>query len=221
MNALAMSVYGTEPRYLVGAVENARLARTFYPGWRVMIWAGKDVPESVNEELRGTGADMRAIPGWCTNGMMARFLVHDEPWVERYIVRDVDSRLSRREMEAVDDWIKAGTTLHIMKDHPFHCQQPIMGGMFGWRRRQSERKLEPAIRAHAHKTAWGEDIKLLAMTLLPWAKSWTIHDSCGERNWPPKGKAFVGEYVDAEGRPNQEHRRIRWEELRRFSAALT
>ena len=62
--------------------------------------------------------------------MFWRFQPNDDPEVERFIVRDSDSRITEREVEAVNEWIKEGKVLHIMRDHPHH-NYVILGGMWG------------------------------------------------------------------------------------------
>jgi hypothetical protein len=62
--------------------------------------------------------------------MFWRFLVADDDSVDRFIVRDADSRLNAREAAAVLEWVQSGSSCHIMRDHPNHVQ--IMnGGMWG------------------------------------------------------------------------------------------
>jgi len=58
--------------------------------------------------------------------MLWRFSVAGDDSVDRYIVRDVDSRLNARERFAVEEWIVSGNPLHLMRDHPYHVA-PIMG----------------------------------------------------------------------------------------------
>jgi hypothetical protein len=64
--------------------------------------------------------------------MYWRFLAADEHEAEAAIFRDVDSRLSEREVAAVDEWLSSGKQFHIMRDHPAH-RWPIMAGMWGVR----------------------------------------------------------------------------------------
>lgn len=49
-------------------------------------------------------------------GMIHRFTVAADTTVDRYIVRDVDSRLNYRERFAVEEWIQSGKSIHIMRD---------------------------------------------------------------------------------------------------------
>ena len=50
--------------------------------------------------------------------------------VEVALFRDLDSRPSRREMEAVEEWMLSKHVVHVMRDHPGH-DMPILAGMWG------------------------------------------------------------------------------------------
>ena len=50
--------------------------------------------------------------------------------VDRFIVRDADSRLNPRERLAVEEWIASGKRIHSIRDHPNH-DRPLNGGMWG------------------------------------------------------------------------------------------
>ena len=66
-----------------------------------------------------------------TNKMSWRFLVASDSNIERYVIRDIDSRISRREKLAVDEWIASGKQFHLMRDHPSHSNYAMIGGMWG------------------------------------------------------------------------------------------
>ena len=58
-----------------------------------------DVPQTVLGNLTDLGAEIKEIPSGkgYSSGMFWRFMVADDPTVDRYIVRDTDSRLNARE----------------------------------------------------------------------------------------------------------------------------
>ena len=64
--------------------------------------------------------------------MLTRFLVSDDPKVS-VVVRDADSRLSPRELFAVNAWISSDFRFHVMRDHASH-DVAVLGGMFGMKR---------------------------------------------------------------------------------------
>jgi len=124
MNVISFCLYGNEPMYTIGLLKNTELAKEVYPDWNVWVYYA-DVSNDIIDQCDATMINMK---GSELPGMFWRFL----PDVERFIVRDTDSRLSMRERVAVDEWIASDKSLHIMRDHPHH-KQTIMGGMWGIR----------------------------------------------------------------------------------------
>lgn len=142
MNIVSFSLYGTNPIYTVGAVENAKLMPTIYPGWTMRVYHGTEVPPATLEQLRKLGCQLFVMPhtygGTITPlannsayGKFWRFLAIAEPQAAYVVFRDVDSRINPREAAAVADWINSGKTLHTMKDHINHDRFPILAGMWG------------------------------------------------------------------------------------------
>ena len=86
-----------------------------------------DVPEDVTTKLRRLGAELIQVK---ERSMFSRFLVAADESVDRYIIRDADSRLNARDSLAVHDWIESNMTLHSVRDHTNHCNG-INGGMWG------------------------------------------------------------------------------------------
>ena len=75
------------------------------------------------EKLAGLGAELINMDSsGVDNKMSWRFTVASDPSVTRYIMRDVDSRLSAREKLAVDEWVRSGRKFHVMRDHPSHSK---------------------------------------------------------------------------------------------------
>lgn len=64
--------------------------------------------------------------------MMWRLAPMNDPQVDVMLVRDSDSQISQREVEAVHEWLTTGRSLHVMRDHPFHGA-PIIGCCWGVR----------------------------------------------------------------------------------------
>ena len=125
---ISFCLFGSEPIYTIGAVKNAQIASKIYPDWSLLFWLGDNVPEYITSQLVATGADCRPSP--LSNPMLSRFLVNDEPDVERYIVRDTDSRLNAREQFSVNEWIQSQKKFHVIRDHPGQCVV-MPGGLWG------------------------------------------------------------------------------------------
>jgi len=130
MNLISFSLYGNDPKYVRGLFENLELKDDIYKGWGVVVYHDDSVTFEVINALKSYGVLLKDMTN---SGILAaswRFCVPDLLGVDRFIVRDSDSRISKREEEAVEEWIKDDTILHIMRDHPHHGY-PMNGGMWG------------------------------------------------------------------------------------------
>jgi hypothetical protein len=62
--------------------------------------------------------------------MLWRFAASEDPEVNVFLSRDCDSRISEREVSAINEWLLSDKDFHIMRDHPYHSTH-ILGGMWG------------------------------------------------------------------------------------------
>lgn len=64
--------------------------------------------------------------------MIWRFLPLLDRLVDRFVSRDADSYITRREFDAVHQWLDgSNATFHVMRDHWLHCapyDAPMPGG---------------------------------------------------------------------------------------------
>jgi hypothetical protein len=130
---ISFSLYGSLPLYTDGAITNAELAPHLYPGWTVRFYVDETTPADVVSALRTRQAEILRVAAPRLGPMYGRywrFWVAAEPDIERFIVRDADSRLNTREAAAVDDWIKSGKSFHVMRDCAAHRKR-MLGGMWG------------------------------------------------------------------------------------------
>lgn len=131
-NVVSMSLWGSKPKYLVGALENVKLAKTYYPGWKLRFYIDKSIDIEFAKRLHGEGCQVYQTPGGLGSfeGMFWRFWVNDDYKVGKFCIRDADSRFNAREQAAVNDWITSNQPFHIMRDHKNH-EFPIQGGLWG------------------------------------------------------------------------------------------
>ena len=62
-------------KYTIGAVENAKLAKIFYPGWKCVFYIGNDVPKHIINELIVLDCDIHYMGyGDWSNATLWRFL---------------------------------------------------------------------------------------------------------------------------------------------------
>lgn len=219
---IAFSLYGTSPKYLVGAVRNAADAALFYPGWTCRFYVRGDVPQDVCRRLEALGATV--VPRsalWFGEEMFWRFEAVDDSSADAVLIRDADSRFSFREQLAVFCWLRSGSPTHVMRDHPAH-DMPMPGGMWGLRHGviKNLRKLVLSWRLTSRRyavmaergTTYGMDQVFLTEVIWPLVKSDAYqHDEFyrwkwGAHAWPfpvlPDGH-FVGEVYDENDQPRQ------------------
>jgi hypothetical protein len=177
LRIVSFSLYGKNRKFTYGAIENAKYVANHMPGWVALFYVGDDVDRHVVLKLTELGAIIKIQESdWHKNGMFWRFKVFRDFLPEYAIIRDSDSRITARELCAVEEWIASGKTLHIMRDHPYHNVR-IPGGMWG-----GTRKLADLIPIEAdlakYSTARGQDQVFLGEYIYPLVrKSLCVHDS--------------------------------------------
>ncbi|XP_042231099.1 uncharacterized protein LOC121872423 [Homarus americanus] len=219
---VSFSLYGDNPEYWVGLDDILSQVTAVYPGWRVRLYTDPRGRGSVLCPLLGRHAhldvcDITNLPPplgnlSLINPMMWRLAPLGDFQVAAIMVRDSDSQIIDREVEAVRAWWLSGLQFHIMRDHPKH-DFPILGGLWGarWDHDQSPSRhavhLLAALRdnmiiraKNEHK--YGDDQDILRDMLWPFMAGHVLtHDSywCGEYEadtspWPTRrvDGLFVG-----------------------------
>lgn len=130
---IAFSLFGALPKYCETAVINVTQARKCLPEWVCRFYLDDSVPLEVRHRLQAAGADIRMVSEADQAkipGIMWRFLVLDDPAVDRYLLRDCDSLISTREAAAVQAWQDSSQHFHVMRDHLNHTEL-LLAGMWG------------------------------------------------------------------------------------------
>ena len=132
MKIVSFSLWGSDPKYTLGAIRNAEMLNDYYPGWIARFYCGGSVPTDIVTGLESHDdvevVSMADDGNW--EGMFWRFLAADGDDV--VLSRDTDCRFSERESAAVQSWLDSDKDFHIMRDHPYHGTE-ILGGMWGSR----------------------------------------------------------------------------------------
>ncbi|KAL0480525.1 hypothetical protein AKO1_002329 [Acrasis kona] len=212
---ISFGLYGTNPKYTVGAVRNVQIAKYIYPDWVCRFYVDLTVPPEIIDALKKEGAQIIVVESDIKGkiaGMFWRFLVADDRSVDRYIVRDTDSRLSLRESTAVNEWIKSGENFHIMKDHPYHGSHKILGGLWGGTKNGIGASLAKFTNEWKNRDTYLDDMELLQNKVWPLIEhSHISHDSyfCESdpraRPFPLKrmGDEHVGQVFDEFDKPRE------------------
>lgn len=187
---ISYSLWGNSTRYTMGAIQNARLAHYYYPGWVSRFYCGQDVDKNIIDALNTiTNTEiilMDEANDW--TGMFWRFYAASDSDI--MLSRDADARISQRESCAVDRWLSSNTCFHIMRDHPYHAR-PIMGGMWGCKGGILS-NIRDLIGRFTKSNRYEIDQEFLAHVIYPIIKNnCTVHDpfyekkpfpdECGER----------------------------------------
>lgn len=127
MKIISYSLWGNNPKYIIGAQKNIELAKKFFPDWKVRIYI------STNTNFNYDSDNLEVIYKTETQsqeGTFWRFESCDSDDI--VIIRDLDDRLSYRHKFVVDEWLDSDKNIHIIRDHPNHVY-PIMAGLWGCR----------------------------------------------------------------------------------------
>jgi len=209
MKYISFSLWGDRPIYNIGALRNSELVKHFYPDWKMIVFHDLSFPTETIELLKENSVETKLVQN-STYGMFWRFFSLELPDCEYSIFRDADSRISHRESLAVNEWIRSGKTLHVMRDHPFHKipagtnQLSILGGMWG-----IKNKVYPIIEMMhrfggltEHK--YGNDQSFLRYIYEMIGSDKITHDEFFEnRPFPIKREngRFIGERIDEKENP--------------------
>ena len=214
MKLITFSLWGEDPKYGVGAIRNAELARIFYPDWICKFYVGYSnynndyaVVDTL-EEMDNTIVVHMDEPGdW--RAMFWRFCNENGlEEVEAFISRDCDSRLGEREAAAVQEWMSSTKLVHSMGDHPYHFNpsQALMGGMFGMKKHACPEMTELVERfVMKYPDAWQCDQDFLKDVIWPIVQHKVlahsdIHARCQPFPVARENKEFVGAIIG----PNEE-----------------
>lgn len=199
---ISFSLWGDNPKYTIGAIRNAELAKEIYPGWICRFYIGENVPLEITGRLASLNAEVIEMGGGDWNGMFWRFFAADSDDI--IISRDTDSRLGLREKCAVDEWLNSDKSFHIMRDHPYHRTE-ILGGMWGSKDGilKGIRRMISEYDPREFHNKYQVDQNFLREIIYPFAKQRAmVHDEFFERrpfptNAPKRTSSyFVGQVYD-------------------------
>lgn len=211
---ISFSLWGNSPKYLIGALENAKLRKTIYPDWECVFYIQHEVDSDLVKELQSIKNTQTIIVEAPSDWRFAteRFRAIDDADASHIIFRDTDSRLNEREAEAVNEWIKKDSILHIMRDHPYHGSFPILAGMWGFNKKKEPiTNLLGCLNLYRHYVDEQYHYDQIFLQNYFWDRykdDATIHDEFFSKNPFPServGNQFVGQSFDERGDTPIEH----------------
>jgi hypothetical protein len=205
MKVIAYSLWGSRPMFIHGALVNARECREYLPDWSVRVYHDESINQSVLEELKELGVTCILVKGEGSYGSFWRF----KPMFEghdAFMSRDIDSRITWRDLRCIQEWMNSGKKYMIIRDHEEHYKTHVMAGMFGVRGSVPE-ELETDMVRISKCHAYTADQFFLAQHLWPHMQD---HVEFGYRelewmkeSWDPKNHVGLG--FDEYERPRLDH----------------
>lgn len=208
-NVIGFSLWGKKELYLKGALKNIELANQYYPGWNLIFFIAPDVPETIVSQIQ-SAPNASVVKGREKPGhvyALRRFQALELSQAATAIFRDVDSRITLREVEAVSQWLASDKIIHIMRDHPLH-DDPILAGMWGIKSSKTINLcalIETYVKQKGfdgieERISYGFDQEFLAEVIFPlFHGEALIHDEFyGGKPFPTprRGLEFVGQVFD-------------------------
>ena len=219
MKYISYSLWGDNPIYNVGIIENAKQAKEIYPDWKMVVYYDNTTPLETIIDLIALDVECVNITSLGIYGMFWRFLAADKPDCECAVFRDADSRLSVTEKAAVDEWISSGKTLHVMRDHPGHGipygndRLGILGGMWGIKGNVIPLTQSILNFKKSKEMNYGNDQTFLKMVYTVFENDRCTHDEFFEKKpFPIKREngRFIGERMTIDNKPlNNDYLAIR------------
>ena len=129
---ISFSLFGTNPRYLRGALQNILMAAEIYPDWICRFYVDGTTPKEFIETAKSLNAEFVICDDHqsLTDRLGWRFAVANDPTVGYFMVRDADSVVNHREKNAVAEWMASDSYFHVMRDWWTHTEL-ILAGMWG------------------------------------------------------------------------------------------
>lgn len=134
---ISFSLYGNNPLYTLGAIENAKLGNLIFKDWEIYFYIHINVSEDIIKVLEKYNCkiiiidkfyhDERELIAKCT---FWRYYVLNEKNIDYIIFRDCDTRLSYKELSCINLWIKSNKKFNFIYDHIDH-KKFILGGLWG------------------------------------------------------------------------------------------
>lgn len=132
---ISFSLFGDDPKYYVGAEKNITINKELLPDWETVIYY---LPEKIKIEYINKLEDLGGILIDVSNKIIGDKTPIEFPFFWRFLtflnegihlVRDLDSRMSDREVEYIRRWEQSDCKYFIIRDHPWHAPAP--SGLFG------------------------------------------------------------------------------------------
>jgi hypothetical protein len=129
---ISYCLYGDKDLYCLGLIENIDIINKEYNDWKIYVYY-HNIPDKILDILKNkknTYLFECCYNGYKWEGMFWRFYPIENNSIDYFLSRDADSRITKREINLVNEWILSNKCFHIIRDNPEHKTE-ILGGTFG------------------------------------------------------------------------------------------
>ena len=123
---ISFSIWGNIRLYCIGAIKNALIAKIIFPEWICRFYYDSTVPNIIIDYLKKLDnvelVFIKEKSGGTiykegTYGSLWRFYPFNDNDVDIFMIRDIDSRLSKYEYIKINDFINSNYILHAFVDN--------------------------------------------------------------------------------------------------------
>ena len=190
VKVFSFCLFGSRDKYVKGLLKNIELISAEFPDFEIWVYLGDDVPELPfysNVKYIHTG-----VKG--NENMFFRFFPIDDESVEVAFVRDADSRVYKRDVGFIREFLASDKKFHNIKDHIHHLDCRIMAGMWGIKKGLLKRKLYDFYldwKTYSSVSNFWDDMSFIGVIYVLVMGSMLLHDKID-----PNEKHFVGQVYD-------------------------
>lgn len=131
MKIISYALFGNDKFYHKGLERNINIAKNLFKGWKVRVYCCDKLKNKAFIKNLSKKKNVDLIfkkQTYVYEPMLWRLLPMEEDH-DCVIIRDIDTRLFRRDKKLVDNWLRRSEKFHICRDAPF--SQVIPGGIWG------------------------------------------------------------------------------------------
>jgi hypothetical protein len=208
MKKISFSLFGNDLKYYIGAEKNIIINKKLLPDWvTVIYYHPQNMLNDYVEKLTSLGATMIDVSDIKLGNKESihfpffwRFLSFLDDGLS--IVRDLDSRVSDREVQYIKQWEISGKDYFIIRDHPWHA--PVPSGLFGINKKIKSFEEHFINFVNTDDLRWGSDQEILRIYMENISKENVFY--CGydiQTNYIPRDDKnfFIGMQMNENDEP--------------------
>ena len=120
-------IFGDKKKYCLGMIKNLEQIKSLFPGYKVVIYLGNDVPQEYIDQYQKYD-NVKLIQLDFTGLLVTiyRYLVIKEDY-DVVFVRDADSRFGDRDIWCINHFLNSDYKIFTIRDHSWHGREMMAG----------------------------------------------------------------------------------------------